>query len=139
MNKKLLKAEPSATQVRIYIEDTDSMGIVYHANYLFFLDRARTEFLRKTGISLTMMVKHDTHFAVHDVMIKYLAPAYLDDLLTIQTNCEIASAATVVFKQTIFNEQNKLLCEAKIKLVCVNQLLKPKRWPKVLEEEKLSG
>ena len=73
---------------RVYVEDTDLMGIVYHGNYLCFFERARTEMLRDNGLSLTMMATYGTNFAIHDIHIRYHHPARLDDAITIKTNCE---------------------------------------------------
>ncbi|WP_267885274.1 tol-pal system-associated acyl-CoA thioesterase [Legionella adelaidensis] len=128
MNKFL--ATESAATFRVYVEDTDLMGIVYHSNYLYFFERARTEMFRNAGLSLTMMAKHGTHFAIHEVQLKYHAPARLDDLLTIKTSCENIRASTLVFNQFIHNESGNLLCEAIVRVVCVNNELKPKRLPK---------
>ena len=112
---------------RIYVEDTDLMGIMYHANYLRFLERARTEMLRSGGISLTMMASYDTYFAIHDLRIKYLYPARLDDMLSITSHCEREKACGLLFKQAMHNQAQIKLCEATIQVVCVNEQLKPKR------------
>ena len=119
---------------RVYVEDTDQMGIVYHANYLKFFERARTELLRENGLSLTTMAIYGTHFAIHDVHISYLFPARLDDVLTIHTNYERKKACSLLFKQTMHNQLQKKLCQAIIQVVCVDDNLKPKRLP-----EQLSG
>lgn len=127
------------SRIRVYIEDTDLMGIVYHANYLCFFERARTEMFRDTGLSLTMMAKHGTHFAIHEVKLRFHAPARMDDLLTISTSCENIRASSLVFNQMIHNESKTLLCDATIQVVCVNNDLKPKRLPKELSGGFISG
>lgn len=112
---------------RVYIEDTDQMGIVYHANHLRFFERARTELLRENGLSLTTMAIYDTHFAIHDVHIRYIFPARLDDVLMIKTKCEQKKACGLLFRQLMYNQSEQLLSEATIQVVCVDKNLKPKR------------
>lgn len=114
---------------RIYIEDTDLMGIVYHANYLRFFERARTEMLRSNELSLTTMETYDTYFAIHDVHIRYLSPARLDDVVTIKSRCERERFCSLMFKQIMSNQLGQVLSEATIQVVCVNENLTPKRLP----------
>jgi acyl-CoA thioester hydrolase len=115
--------------IRIYAEDVDYMGIVYHANYLCYFERARTEMLRENNLILSDLLKSDTLFAISDVNIRYLAPARLDDLLLITTRMTKSGACSFVFEQEMNDEQDKLICKALIKVVCVNKDLKPKRFP----------
>ena len=68
-------------QLRVYIEDTDAGGIVYYVNYLKFMERARTEFMRSQGYGKDYIFNHDLMFVVRDVAVKYLQPARLDDEL----------------------------------------------------------
>ncbi len=114
---------------RVYVEDTDQMAIVYHANYLKFFERARTELLRENGLSLTTMAIYGTHFAIHDVHIRYLFPARLDDVLTITTSCERKKTCSLLFKQIMHNQLNQILSEAIVQVVCVGKNLKPQRLP----------
>ncbi|PJD93666.1 MAG: esterase [Legionella sp.] len=120
---------------RVYFEDTDLMGIVYHARYLFFFERARTELLRHYDLSLTTMAQQNIHFAIRDVTVRYHAPAYLDDMLHMTTSIESKTACTLVFKQTMRNQQDKLIAEATVTTVTVDQNLKPKRLPDILRGE----
>lgn len=115
---------------RVYVEDTDLMGIVYHGKYLYFFERARTDLLRNNGISLTMMATYDTYFAVRDVHVRYHYSGRLDDILTIKTRVENSKGCTLLLKQMMSNQLGTLLAEATIQLVTVNKLLKPKRMPK---------
>ncbi|MCE0723669.1 MULTISPECIES: YbgC/FadM family acyl-CoA thioesterase [Legionella] len=114
---------------RVYAEDVDYMGIVYHANYLCYFERARTEMLRKNNLILSDLVKQDTLFAIYDAHLRYKAPARLDDLLTIKTQVQQLGACSFLFDQSMQNEQEKIICEAKIQVVCVDRNLKPKRFP----------
>ena len=117
-------------KIRVYTEDTDLMGIVYHSNYLCFYERARTELLRGSGLSLTTMASYDTYFAIHDIHIKYLLPARLDDVLLIKTTWEQKKSCSLIFKQTMHNQHEQCVSEAVVHVVCVNTALKPKALPK---------
>lgn len=87
---------------RVYYEDTDAGGIVYHANYLKFAERARTEWLRELGFEQSKLLKENgVFFAVHQLQIAYHAPAKLDDLLTIETHLENAKKVSFQMNQVI--------------------------------------
>lgn len=129
MTKVSAKEKEHSFTYRVYTEDTDLMGIVYHANYLCFFERARTEILRDSGLSLTTMSRYDTHFAIRDIHIRYLSPARLDDELTIRSNYERKRACSLVFEQLMHNQLGQVLSEATIEVVCVNKNLKPKPLP----------
>ncbi|EHL30140.1 YbgC/FadM family acyl-CoA thioesterase [Legionella drancourtii] len=116
--------------VRVYAEDVDYMGIVYHANYLRYFERARTEMLRQNNLALSDLLKLDTLFAISRVNIHYLAPARLDDLLTITTTMHQSGACSFIFEHEMKNQQDKIMSKAQIKVVCVDGNLKPKRFPK---------
>ncbi len=118
-------------KVRVYAEDVDFMSIVYHANYLRYFERARTEMLRERNLILSELMNVDTMFAINEIKINYLLPAKLDNLLTITTQINEMSVCSFVFKQTMHNEQDKLICGANIKVVCVNGALRPKRLPEL--------
>lgn len=115
--------------LRVYLEDTDLGGVVYHANYLRFLERARTEIIRDSGLSLTALAEYDCQFVVNNVHIRYLHPARLDEWLTIISLVECKKSCSAMLAQTIHNQANIKLCEAQIKVVCVDKNLKPKRLP----------
>jgi acyl-CoA thioester hydrolase len=115
--------------VRIYAEDVDFMGIVYHANYLRYLERARTELLRHNNWILSDLIKLDIQFAINELAIKYIHPAKLDDLLTVTTQIKEMRKCSFVFEQTMTNQHETLICDAKIQVVCVDGNLKPQRLP----------
>lgn len=115
------------SQFRVYVEDTDLMGIIYHAKYLFFFERARTDLLRDNGISLTAMAECDTYFAIRDVHIRYHAPGKLDDMLTINSVITKMHGCTLELYQEMYNQDNVLLTKADIQVISVNKSLKPKR------------
>ncbi len=115
------------SQYRVYVEDTDLMGIIYHGKYLYFFERARTDLLRANGISLTEMGKRDTYFAIRDVHVRYLSPGKLDDMLTIKSVVNKMHACTLELSQEMYNQDNVLLAKADIQVISVNKFLKPKR------------
>lgn len=116
-----------SSQYRVYVEDTDLMGIIYHGKYLYFFERARTDLLRANGISLTKMSECDTYFAIRDIHIRYLFPGKLDDMLTINSLVTKIHGCTLELAQEMFNQDGKLLAKADIQAISVNKLLKPKR------------
>lgn len=115
--------------IRVYVEDTDLQGIVYHANYLRFFERSRTEWLRSNGFTLTDMAECDTNFAIRSIQLQFVHPARLDDLLMIKTNAVRNKHCGLRFNQAMFNASEKLLSTAVIEVVCVNKKLKPIRLP----------
>lgn len=115
---------------RVYAEDTDMMGIMYHANYFRFYERARTEMLRASGLSLTHMAAHNTQFAIREATITFLHPARLEDLLIIKTSCKKVRATSLAFYQEMWHiSSQKKLSDVQIHVVCVGSDLKPKRLP----------
>jgi acyl-CoA thioester hydrolase len=88
--------------VRVYYEDTDFSGNVYHAAYLHFFERGRTEFLRDMGVHHSELVQDGIAFAVRSMQIEFVAAAHIDDLLEVVTEVTSASAARLNLRQTIF-------------------------------------
>ena len=121
--------------VRIYYEDTDAAGVVYHSNYLNYMERARTEYLRSAGFSQAKLDKElGVVFVVANLCINFLAPAQFDDMLDV--NCRIihAGGSKFEFEQSIINSTGKLLCTAKINIVCVDSsTFRPKRIPQQIK------
>jgi acyl-CoA thioester hydrolase len=96
--------------VRVYYEDTDFSGVVYHASYLRFLERGRTELLRGAGFSNREMAKADgVAFAVRRLQIDYLSPAFMDDLLKVATRVERVGGASLEFAQQIVRDDMELV------------------------------
>ena len=124
-------------QIRVYYEDTDAGGVIFYANYLRFMERARTEWLRKIGFDHKMMAKkYRLLFAVKNLTIDYIRPGHLDDLLTITSEILESRKASLTFKQNIKNENNELLSEAKVKIACIDsKTLKASSMPKELIAE----
>jgi len=109
---------------RVYYEDTDAGGIVYHANYLKFAERGRTEALRDFGVPhVKMSALHGLFFMVRRIKVDYLAPARLDDLLVVETTTLAVGAATVDLRQDVVRprdagEDGRLLARLELHLVC---------------------
>jgi acyl-CoA thioester hydrolase len=125
---------------RVYWEDTDGGGIVYYANYLRFLERARTEWLRSLGYSQNELAREPgIVFTVSNLTIEYRRPARLDDELTITCEPQVERAASMRFAQRIYRRpgdgstEETLLVEANVGVVCVDaRTLRPKRLPDFL-------
>ncbi len=115
---------------RIYYEDTDAGGIVYYANYLKFLERARTEFWRSLGFANSDSVYQEEPFgfAVKKVTIEYQKPAILDDLLTVTCEITKVGGASIICKQQIFRGE-ELLIDAEV--VCVHMSFSAKKATKI--------
>ncbi len=108
-------------QIRVYYEDTDAGEVVFYANYLKFMERARTEWLRKIGFDHKILKeKYKLLFAVKNLTIDYIKPGHLDDLLTVTSKLLESRKASLTFGQNIKNENNELLSEAKVKVACIN-------------------
>ena len=107
-------------KIRVYYEDTDAGGIVYYANYLKFLERARTEWLRELGINQSIFLEQNIGFVVTKVAMENKASAKLDDLLTITSTITRLKSASLIFSQQVVNQNQITLCTAEIKVACVN-------------------
>lgn len=117
--------------VRVYYEDTDSGGVVYYANYLKFMERARTEWLRDMGFGQTELLRdHSVIFVVRAVQVEYLRPAKFDDLLAVTVRFHAAGRSWIELDQTVEHPENGVLVKARVKVVCVNgQTFKPVQIP----------
>jgi acyl-CoA thioester hydrolase len=105
---------------RIYYEDTDSGGVVYYANYLRFLERARTELLRGLGFEQAQLARDaGIAFAVRSLQVEYIKPARLDDLIEVKSAIGELGRAQVVFLQRIERE-GELLVEATVRVACLD-------------------
>ena len=116
--------------VRAYFEDTDLSGVVYHANYLRWFERARSDFVRLLGIDQRAANESGAGaFAVADLTIRYLAPARLDDGVRIETTCTDLRAASCRMQQKAFHEDGRLLSEASFRVGFVGPDGRPRRMP----------
>lgn len=118
--------------LRVYIEDTDAGGIVFYVNYLKYMERARTEFMRAHGFGKAAIFSSDLMFVVHGVNVQYHRPAKLDDELIATARILNHGAAKLAFEQRILRDAEEL-CGGRVDIVCVErQTLKPKRIPNEL-------
>lgn len=119
---------------RVYYEDTDFSGLVYHARYLHFLERGRTDYLRCLGVEQSALIGIDEEglvFVVHRMEIDFKAPARMDDVLEVRTITSKAGGAKMVLEQEIRRDGN-LLIVAKVIIAVVNRAGRPRRLPEGL-------
>lgn len=122
--------------VTIYYEDTDVGGLVYHANYLKFFERARTEFLRTLGLHQQQLFAQEMSFVVRNMNIDFLRGARLDDQLTVHTQIQQTRRASLIFAQELRNDSDGVLCKATVNIACINpNKMKPIALPESLKLE----
>ncbi|NNJ76888.1 MAG: tol-pal system-associated acyl-CoA thioesterase [Anderseniella sp.] len=114
--------------VRVYFEDTDFSGIVYHANYLKFCERGRSDMLRLAGIHHTDLADDDMHFVVRRMECDFRASARIDDVVRVETCLKRASGAKLVLVQAV-KLADQVLFEAEVTLAVVNIAGRPQRIP----------
>ena len=101
-------------EYRVYYEDTDAQGVVYYANYLKFFERARTEYLRSLGYEQKNLMEKGIIFVVRKVIVQYLLPANLDELIKIESKLVGVKKVSFDFLQTIYNSDSEKICEAHV-------------------------
>ncbi len=114
-------------KIRIYMEDTDAGGIVYHANHIRFMERCRTEWLRASGIDHYWHQK-DYNFVVHKIAVKYMRPILMDDLITVTASVISCKTASFTLQQHIYRGEI-LLASGEVELACLNANMMPTRLP----------
>ena len=126
--------------VRVYYEDTDSGGVVYHSQYLNFMERARTEWLRSLGFEQDELIaEQQCIFAVHTMEICFKRPARFNDALSVESQIIEIAGARMDFEQKIMRD-GELLCEAAVKIACLDaDRFRPKAIPKNLLQEIVRG
>ncbi len=126
------RMNPHILKIRVYYEDTDTAGIVYHAQYIKFAERGRTEYLRALGINqIDLQQNQDILLVVHDLQITYLKPAKLDDLLEVHTSIEKLTGARFYMQQLIYLE-DVLIAKMHVSVALINSTGKPQRIPEFL-------
>jgi len=124
--------------VRVYYEDTDAGGVVYHTSYIRFLERARTEWLRSRGYSQARLVEEmGLLFSVVNLEIRYRLPARLDDMLLVRSDVQAGGGASVHFEQVIHRgEEGQELLRGKVVVACLDaKTFRPRRLPNTIREE----
>jgi len=126
-------AESFHWPVRVYYEDTDASGVAYHARYLHWFERARSEWLRARGHSHQRLAQeHSAAFTVASLEVRYLKPARLDDALLATVAVAQQGRASLVFEQRLLRAEHPeiLLCSASVRVACVDSSrFRPRPWP----------
>ena len=118
--------------LKIYYEDTDAGGVVYYANYLKFIESARTEMINKLGFTLaTLLKEYDRLFLVKKIECDYIESCKLEDTLNVQSNILVLKNASFELEQNLL-KQNKIIFRSKIVMVCVNSQGAPSKIPNEL-------
>ncbi len=120
--------------VRVYYEDTDMGGLVYHANYLKYIERARSDWVREQGLDQNAMREQGLIFVVRRVEADYLAPARYDDLLEVRTSVKSVTGVRLVMTQEVMLE-GKILFRAEVTAVCTSLQGQPARLPPQLRQK----
>jgi len=125
------------TNFRIYYEDTDCGGVVYHSNYLKFAERARTEMLRSVNINQRQLSKEQSlYFVVHKIDVRYIKSVKLDDIIFIETEILAINSVSLKIIQKIFLENKILSCTLNATIACVKEVnnnFKPYKIPDVIK------
>lgn len=122
--------------VRVYYEDTDASGVVYHARYVAFFERARTEMLRQHNFHQQQLLSEQVAFVVRRMKVDYLAPARLDEQLEVQSEITCLRGASLTFAQRIVNSDGALLSQADVLIACIDpHQMKPRALPKSIVAE----
>ncbi len=130
--------------IRVYLEDTDAGGIVFYANYLKYMERARSEWLQThPGMNLGILLAHQVQFVVQSLQIDYHRPAKLGDQLEVSAHLIEQRRASLLMEQEV-RRADDLICHAQVRLACLDaQSLKPKAFPDFLkalgQQESLSS
>jgi acyl-CoA thioester hydrolase len=127
--------------VRVYYEDTDAGGVVFYANYLKFMERARTEWLRSLGFEQDHLITDEgIIFAVRRTQLEYLKPARFNELLNVSVDIERLGAASIAFQQSITNRNREVVCRGSVKIACLDaRSLRPTPIPKFMLSGLQSG
>ena len=121
--------------VRVYYEDTDFTGLVYHANYVRYFERGRSDFLRLAGVGHVDLLEQDEPlaFVVAELNIRYAKPARIDDALVVRTVYEQVKGVRLIIRQSVERE-GEVLCRAEVTAVCIHLDGRPRRPTKRLVE-----
>jgi acyl-CoA thioester hydrolase len=106
-------------KIRVYYEDTDCGNVVYYANYLKYMERSRTEFMRDRGIELKNYLEKGFIFVVTEAHIKYRNSAHYNDLLDAVSHISEITSVTITFETKIYNQKNELLVTGSVRMACI--------------------
>lgn len=118
---------------RIHIEDTDFAGIVYHSNYLKFMERARSEWFEELGFGMTWQRAEHLYFPIHSINMQFLIPGRVHEKIEVVSKIIAIGRASITFSQYLrfALSPDKILCRAEVKLACVNDDLRPRALPEI--------
>ena len=129
-----LPGKAHSLKLRVYYEDTDAAGIVYHGSFIRWAERGRTEYLRAVGFNHNEIADaHGLHFAVRHIGIDYLSPGKLDDMLEVRTEVTACGNTSVTMDQTVSRE-SKVLAQLKVTVVAISPEGRPVRLPPHLRQ-----
>ena len=126
-----LEGREHVLHVRIYYEDTDFAGAVYHGNYLRYFERGRSDFLRLIGVSHTELLEAEAVFTVVRIELDFQRPARIDDDLTVRTTFEAAKGPRLIVTQHIFRD-TELIAQARVEVACIDLAGRARRPPATL-------
>lgn len=117
--------------LRIYTEDTDYGGVVYHTNYIKYMERARSEWLSQYGFGIEWQREQQVYFVIHSLQIRYLKPATMQDRVEVFSSIKQLKQATIVFDQELRSADgsDNMFCKAQIKIAFVDEAMRPKALP----------
>ncbi len=120
---------------KIYYHDTDCGKVVYYANYLKYMEEARTEYLAERGVSIKDLVEKGAYFVVAHQEIDYKAPAFYGDILEVSTKIACVFTVKIEYEHEVKNQQGQAICVGKAILVCVDNQIKPKSIPEDIRQK----
>jgi len=125
------RSNPGPLCFRVYLEDTDAGGIVYHTTYLRWMERARTEALRSAGVEQSECFKADVSFVLHSMNLRFVTAAALDDEIVVSCELHTRSGASLTFRQSVANQRTgRVHCTAEVVVACISlQTKRPRRIP----------
>lgn len=129
-----LTREGHQFRLRVYYEDTDFSGRVYHPRFIQYMERGRSEFLRLLGYHHRGLAEENLLFTVYDLKISYQKPAFIDDLLTVTTLPSVIGGARFIFRQSVCRDAD-ILAQARVTIALIGAEGKPKRIPADLREK----
>lgn len=127
--------------LKVYIEDTDYGGVVYHSNYLKYFERARTEWAEQLGLGIAWQNDQKIYFPVRSANLDYLRPARLGDVLEVVSSIAQLKPASLLYSQylRLVHTPDTILCKAEIKIACVDHTFKPCVIPRCLLHDIITG
>ena len=127
-----MKPNEYKLEIRIYLEDTDAQGIVYHGNYLRFFERGRSEVLEALGVSVAESARPDCRLVVYEMRIRFRRPAFLGEIIEVTTSMERSSEYRMIFRQQIRRKgDTETLVSAEVDIVAIDEAGSLKELPAI--------